>query len=186
MYTQDSLSLKGFYRFTLAEMADQAAWTLQEKIENARRELHVDYEKVKYLVDLLNGKYGYKPTEVMNIIPTVGRTALAMRLANNLTYTNVINKVALGSSATAVTNADTQLGGETYRNTVASLTNASNISYITGFFTAAETNGTYAEAGLFIDGTASANTGVLFSHVLASITKSSIQTLTIDWTLTIS
>lgn len=122
-----------------------------------------------------------------NLVPTVGR----QMIANNLTSaspTNVmkITHCALGSSATAPANADTQLGTETYRNAIASITNSANIAYATGFFSATETSGTYAEAGIFSNGTGTANSGVLVSHVSVSITKSTSVTLTLDWTLTIS
>jgi hypothetical protein len=126
--------------------------------------------------------YKYK-----NIIPTVGRTMIANNLtASSPTNTPLANYIALGSNVAAPANGDTTLGTETYRNTVASRTNANNIAYVTGFFSATETTGTYREAGIFCNGTASANTGVLLSHVAINITKSSSETLTVDWTLTIS
>lgn len=125
--------------------------------------------------------------EYDNILPTVGRQMLADNLTNGSPdNTPRITHVALGSDATAVANGDTILGTETYRNTVASQTNAGHIAYFTGFFDATETTGTYNEAGLFADGTGSADTGILFSHVNISITKSAVETLTIDWTVTIS
>jgi len=125
--------------------------------------------------------------EYDNLICTVGKTMIA----NNLTSgspdnTMVINYVALGSDGTSPAAGDTTLGTEVYRNTVASETNANNVAYITGFFDATETTGTYLEAGLFSDGGAGADTGVLVSHVNINVTKSNTETLTIDWTITIS
>ena len=122
-----------------------------------------------------------------NIVPTVGRTLIA----NNLTdatpdNTMLISHAALGSNGAAVTNGDTILGTETYRNAIASITNASNIAYATAFYSATEVNGTFAEAGIVSDGTGSADTGILISHVLISVTKSASETLTIDWELTIN
>ena len=122
-----------------------------------------------------------------NIVPTVGRTMIA----NNLTSaspTNVmkITHGALGSSATIPANGDTQLGTEVYRNAIASITNSANTAYATAFYSAAETSGTYAEAGIFCNGTGTVNSGVILSHVSISITKSSSVTLTLDWTLLIS
>lgn len=123
-----------------------------------------------------------------NLCPTVGRAAIANALtdATPAPATTRINYVALGSGTNAPANGDTTLQTETYRNTVASETNASNIAYITGFFSATETSGTYREAGLFIEGTGSANSGTLLSRVAINITKSSSETLTLDWSLTIS
>lgn len=123
-----------------------------------------------------------------NIIPTVGRAAIA----NSLTHSSPspanirVNYVALGTGTNAPANSDTTLQTETYRNTVASQTNASNIAYQTGFFSATETSGTFREAGLFMVGTASANTGTLLSRVAINITKSTSETLTLDWTITIT
>jgi len=122
-----------------------------------------------------------------NVICTVGKTLIA----NNLTDATPdnaprINYVALGSNAAVPSSADTQLGTETYRNSVASETNALNVAYVTGFFTATETSGTYLEAGLFSNGTGAANSGILVSHVAVSVTKAITETLTIDWTITIN
>ena len=127
-------------------------------------------------------KYKYE-----NLVPTVGRTMIANNLTN-ASPTNVmkVTHCALGSSSTAPANADTQLGTEVYRNAIASLTNSANVGFATGFFNATETSGTYAEAGIFSNGTGTANSGVLLSHVSVSITKSTSVTLTLDWTLTLS
>ncbi len=129
--------------------------------------------------------------EHKNIIPTVGRTVLANNLAvSSADDDPFINYTALGTGDTAVANGDTTLVTETYRKTTASGTNANNIAYITAFYTAAEVNGTFKEAGLFINGTGSADSGQLFSRVLlnpaSGIAKSVTETLTIDYILTIS
>lgn len=122
-----------------------------------------------------------------NIIPTVGR----QNIANNMTAavpasSLLINKAALGSGTNTPANTDTILQTETYRNDVASRTNSANIGYVTAFYNATEVSGTFREIGLFAGGTATANTGVLMSRVAINITKSTSETLTVDWTLTIS
>lgn len=183
-HAQESLGIKGKYIFTLADTSSRAAKWMQTRIKNLRDSGRG--EEALPLLRKFNERFLVQQFEVNNLVPTVGRAVLAARLAGTTTYTGTVNKVALGSGSTSPANSDTQLTTETYRNTILSATYASNIAYLTGFFTAAETNGTYAEVGLFIDGTASANTGQLFSHALASITKSSIQTLTIDWVVTFS
>ena len=122
-----------------------------------------------------------------NIVPTVGRTMIANNLTDATpTNTMLITHAALGSDGTAVANGDTILGTEVYRNAIASITNAANVAYATAFFSASETSGTFAEAGIVSNGTGSADTGILLSHVLISVTKSSSETLTIDWELTIN
>lgn len=123
-----------------------------------------------------------------NLLPTVGRTAIANNLANVAPSPSsiLINYVGVGTDATAAANGQTQLLVEIARNAVASRTNASNIAYITGFFGATEAIATLREAGLFINGTATANSGTLFSRVVINITKSGTETLTLDWTITVS
>lgn len=121
-----------------------------------------------------------------NVICTVGRTMIA----NNLTDPTpdndmLVSHAALGTDATAVAEGDTVLGTETYRNAIASRTNSGHIAYVTAFYNQTECNGTYKEAGIFCDGTASADTGILLSHVNIDVTKSNTQKLTIDWTLTL-
>lgn len=175
---------EGTFVLTVADITTPEAKDWQDRAAAARD--CGDHKTAKGYMDMLNNKYGKKPVVVHNLLPTVGRTAIIRRLMADPAYTNIINKVALGTGSTAPANADTQLQTEVYRNNPASLTYANNIGYLSGFFNAAETSGTYAEVGLFIDGTAAANTGVLFSHALASITKSAIQTLTVDWIITLS
>ena len=123
-----------------------------------------------------------------NLVTTRGRNVLARLLAGDTTYSGEINYGALGSSSTAVANSDTQLGTEVYRKIFASQsTDGNNVAYADFFYTAAETSGTYQEFGTFIDGTASANTGRIFSHILTGgWVKSGAQTLFISAQYTIS
>lgn len=121
-----------------------------------------------------------------NLVVTVGRKVLAMLLAGDATYSGEINYGALGSDNTAAANGDTTLGTEVYRNQTASAAFDDNIAYITFFYTADETDGTYYEFGTFIDGTASADTGQLFNRVVVDWTKTDTETLTVDVVLTLS
>jgi len=121
-----------------------------------------------------------------NLVVTVGRKVLAMRLANDTTYTAIINYGALGTGTTPPANGDTTLETEVYRNQTASAAFDDNIAYITFFYTASETNGTYREFGAFIDGAAGAGTGQLFNRVAVNWTKSDTETLTVDCIFTIT
>jgi hypothetical protein len=137
------------------------------------------------LEDVITGKKTVQYAH--NIIPTVGRTMIA----NNLTDPTpdnpmLITHAALGSNAASPAAGDTQLGTETYRNGIASRTNAANVAYATAFFNQTEVVGTFAEAGILCNGTGAANSGVILSHVNISITKTNTQKLTIDWTMTIT
>ena len=121
----------------------------------------VSYEEAKELIK------GMKPTfEKHNIIVTAGRTVFARLLSGDATYSGEINYGALGSDATAVTNADTVLGTEVYRKIASSQTYDENICYVDFFYSASDTDGTYEEFGNFIDGAAGADTGQLFSHMI--------------------
>lgn len=125
--------------------------------------------------------------EVENLITTEGRAVLAARLANDTTYTGIINYGALGSSATAPANADSQMTTEVFRKIVASTSDTDNVAFIDFFYSKADTNGTYQEFGTFIDGTGSANTGQMFTHALTGgWTKSASESMTVSCQYTIS
>ena len=125
--------------------------------------------------------------EYDNLVPTAGRSIIAEALSGGLSAIGDIevNKTSLGSGSTAPDNADTTLETETFRKDVASATFVDNQLFLTAFYIAAEAVGTHAEAGIHINGTASADTGTLLSRVLISITKSASETLTVDYTFTI-
>ncbi|MCP4273019.1 MAG: hypothetical protein GY781_13840 [Gammaproteobacteria bacterium] len=104
-------------------------------------------------------------TEQKNLITTAGRTVLARLLSGDATYSGEINYGLLGTDNTAPTNGDTTLGTEVYRKLASSQTYSANISYVDFYYNATETTGTYEEFGNVIDGTASADTGQLWSHI---------------------
>lgn len=123
-----------------------------------------------------------------NIVVTMGRNVLARLLVGDVTYSGQINYGVLGTASTAVSNSDTQLGTEVYRKLFAShTTDGNNVAYVDFFYAATDTNGTYNEFGNVIDGTASANTGRLFSHILTGgWVKTNVQSLFISCQYTIS
>lgn len=123
-----------------------------------------------------------------NIVVTMGRNVLARLLTGDTTYSGQINYGALGTSSTAVSNADTQLGTEVYRKLFAShTTDGNNVAYVDFFYAATDWSGTANEFGNVIDGTASANTGRMFSHILTGgWTKTSLQSLFISCQYTLS
>jgi len=123
-----------------------------------------------------------------NLVPTVGRSVLAQRLAGTTTYSGTVSHVAIGSNNTTPTNGDTQLGTEVYRQAVSSATYANEIAYLSCFIAQGTATGTHLEGGLFIDGSGSANTGQMFSHVIfsPSIVKGALNSLTLDVSLTMS
>jgi len=125
--------------------------------------------------------------EYENIITTAAKAMVANNFADATPdNTMLLNKAVLGSGTSTPAVGDTQLQTETYRNNIASKSNVANVASCTAFFNPTETSGTYREAGIVVDGTGSANTGVLVSRVAINITKSTSQTLTLDWSLTIN
>jgi hypothetical protein len=119
--------------------------------------------------------------EKHNVICKAGFNALIKTLVGDTTYTGEINKMLLGTGVGATGVNDTQLITEAYRNDTASGVDSDNIVYLTAFFTEAEVTGTFTEFGNVIDGTASANTGKLWSHLTGlSWVKDGVTSLTID------
>lgn len=118
--------------------------------------------------------------EIHNIVCDRGKNVIAARLNGETTYTGIINYLAVGTGAASPASTDTQLVTELARTTVSSNSRVNNIATISFFFNSASGNGTLTEAGAYIDGTGSPNSGQLFDHVsLPSIVKTSADTLTI-------
>lgn len=126
--------------------------------------------------------------EYDNLIPTVGRSLMAEALSGGLSVIEdiEINFTSLGTGSTPPANGDTILETETFRKAVASATFDANQLFITAFYTAPEVSGTFSEAGVHIKGTGSVDTGTLFSRVAIDVTKSPSETLTIDYTTTLT
>ncbi len=181
----NQFNLEGKYFFTLAKIKTAGQRRLNDKIEEWRR-AGID---IMPLVRELNRRCRVEKVAVQNLLPTVGRTMIANNIfaaSGTPDNTPLVSHIALGTDATAPANGDTTLGTEVYRNVVASKTNASNVGYCTGFYTATEDDNHYYEAGVFCDATAAADSGILLSHVAIDINKSATETLTVDWTITIS
>ena len=180
-----NIPLIGHYKFTLADIETEEQQRVSDAI-SVMQEYGLD---ARNLIDLFHSMCRIQVFEYKNVVTK----ACWSMIANNFVdatpdNTMLLNKAVLGSSTTTPAITDTQLGTETYRNNLASKSqDATNtyICYATSFFNATETSGTYREAGIVVDGTASANTGVLVSRVAINITKSLSQTLTQDWTLNI-
>lgn len=184
---KDNFQLVGIQRFTLATLETPEQWAIQEKIEELRN-LNKEYI---HLVRKLNSICKTEVFEEKNLIPTIARTMIVNQLVSaSPTYIPKINYCALGTGATTPANANTTLVTETYRRTIASASQVNNVGYVTAFYSSNEVVGTFYEHALFSNATAVANSGVLFSRVLLNnglgTIKTSSQTLTVDYTLTIN
>lgn len=188
---EQPVSIVGVHTFRCYDLTSPEAKHLEASIEEHMSlrgympENQYREQWAKFMSDLQS--YVTKEKVIKNLITTAGRSVLAQRLANTTTYTGVINYGALGSSATAVNNADTQLGTEVFRKVVASSSYTTNTAFIDFFYSKADTNGTYQEFGTVIDGTASANTGQLFTHALTGgWVKTSSESMTVSCQYVIS
>lgn len=116
-----------------------------------------------------------------NLCVQAGRNVTAGILNGETTYTGIINYGLLGSASTALSDSDTQLGTEVKRKPVATRTRVNDQVNFDFYYSKSDTNGTYQEFGMVIDGTASANTGQLFNRLLTGgWTKSSAEALTVS------
>ncbi len=153
---------------------------LQVKYRDRIAQIHRDYE----------GKYKdqIRVKRVHNLVPSVLRDSLATLISGTtVTPTFKANYMALGSDSTVATNADTTLGTETIRGTFSERSAISNVAYLDKFWSTAQVGGnTYLEAGIFVDGTASVDTGFLLSRVVINEAMGVNETLTINATITIN
>ena len=76
---------------------------------------------------------------------------------------------------------------ELFRKSISVTSVSSNVVYFTTYLATSESNGNLTEIALFGDeATSTINTGTLFAHTTISKTKTSSDTLTIEWALTIN
>lgn len=187
----EQFNIIGIHTFRCYDTTSDEAQALEAEIEN-----HIS-EKARWNPTLFRQRYlelfgqlqkfMTREKVVKNLITTVGRGVVAQRLANVTTYTGIINYGALGSSATAVANGDTQCTAEVFRKVTASTSVTTNTAFIDFFYSKADTNGTYQEFGTFIDGTGTINTGQMFTHALTGgWTKTSSESMTVSCQYTIS
>lgn len=130
----------------------------------------------------------FRVGEYHNLVPSILRDTLAANIAGStVTPTYKANYMALGDDGFAATNEDTTLYNETLRGLFTNRYSIDNVAYLDKFFSTAEVAGnTYNEAGVFVDGSAGANTGYLLSRVIISETMGANETLTINASFTIT
>lgn len=179
---KDNVPVIGRHLFSFYDMASKKAQTIEKKIERhilkktrgpKHREKYL--ELVGQLRQFLNREY-----LVENIVVTNGRSVIAERLANDTTYTGIINYGILGTGTTPVSNSDTTLETEVFRKVVASQATTTSTAFIDFFISKTDWDGTAEEFGTVIDGTASVDTGQLFTHALTGgWVKSATESMTI-------
>lgn len=196
----DTIKAKGTHIISVCKATSDLAQTMQDKIDEIRlkrqflmqyglntwERLHALWEEYNYYLGILHKKYLVNQVTIENITVTVGRTVIAQRLSGTNTYTLNVSHTALGSSNAAPAVGNTQLGTEVYRKALSSGTNSTTTALIETFYTATETNGTYEEYGMFVDGTGAANSGQLFNRFTTSVTKSVTETLNVQSSIAIA
>jgi len=173
----------GVYVIVKAFLETPEQWALHAKILSMR-ERGLDFMP---FVRLLNSICRTEKVIYDNLVPTVAREMIANNFAEEFpTNPMEVKFFAVGTDGTAPANADLKLGTEVFRNAIASLTNAANVMFATGFIAAGENDGTYAEAGIFSDGSLAADSGIIDSHALIAVTQGVTETLTVDFTFTLT
>lgn len=120
--------------------------------------------------------------KVDNTVVTSGRSYVLSRLVSGVAQTDVINAIAVGTSATAPTTGDVLLTSESLRISIASfatagLTNNPPSWQAQCTFLTNQANTTLGEAGLF--NSTGANVQTMLSHVtFSTIAKTTSNTLT--------
>jgi hypothetical protein len=123
---------------------------------------------------------------VKNLVTTLGKGGIAGGLTASASV-GYISYCAVGTGTTAPAAGDTKLQTETYRKLVSVRSVAANVFTAQTFFNTTEANATLREAGLFGNDTATgtADSGTLYCHLAINRVKSSSDTLTLSWALTV-
>jgi len=123
-----------------------------------------------------------------NLIPDIGLAQMGKALVASLAAKAEIeiNKTSLGSGTTAPAVGDTTLETEVFRKDIFSRSSSSTQIFLTAAYSAGEATGTHKEAGLHINGTATVDTGILFSRVAIDEVVTATDTLTVDYTITLT
>lgn len=145
--------------------------------------------KIKGIVtiELRDAKTGkLKSRDIIpNLFVTAGKESIADRLAGDANR-GIVTYCAVGTGTNAPALTDTQLQTELFRKLIALRSQSGKIASFRTYYNASEANGTLREAGLFgDDATGTANSGTLFCRLAINRTKTSADTLTIQWDVTI-
>lgn len=116
-----------------------------------------------------------------NRVLLAARGMQAGRLVGVTTYSGTVNYGALGTGSTAVDDADVDLDTEVKRKLYATRTQTDDSVVLDFYYSKSDTNGTYEEFALFIDGTASADTGLMFNRALTGgWVKTALEAMTVS------
>lgn len=141
------------------------------------------------LIEIRDAKTGrLKSRElVKNLVVTTGKTSIAQALRGDVANNKgQITYCAVGTGTNVPAAGDTALQTEVDRKQVSIRSNTANVAEFQTFFNQNEANGVLREAGLFGDlATDVAGSGTLFSRLNINRTKTSNDTLTLTWRITV-
>jgi len=125
-----------------------------------------------------------------NLAVDTGLASMAARLAGTDIPANTkgtITYCAVGTDGTAAAAGQTALVSELYRKQVSVRSSSGGVATFRTFFNTSEANDTLLECGLFgDDASATTDSGTLFCRLVINKTKTSAETLTLDWEVNIA
>lgn len=128
-----------------------------------------------------------KRQEIDNLVVNTGKYVYARLIDGDTTYSGAINYIAVGTGTNSPAITDTTLQTELARtNNILSQTRVNNVVTFEFYFGPTEAIGILKEVGAFIDGTAVVDSGQLFDRQNIDITKTAMNSLTIDLVVTVS
>ena len=122
--------------------------------------------------------------EIKNLVVTAGKGFIAVSMLKTTTNSPAaMSHMAIGSNNTAAANADTALGTELGRVSLASATNSGAVTTYTATFPAGTGTGAVVEAGIL---NASSSGTLLCRTVFAVVNKGADDAMSITWAITVS
>jgi len=147
--------------------------------------------KGKVTLTFKNEKTGkIRVFEYDNLVVNTGLYSIAARLTGADIPANtkgVITYCAVGTGTDAPAAGDTELQTELARKQIADRDPVSGVATFRTYFNTGEANGTLKECGLFgDDATAVADSGTLFCRAVIDKEKTSANSLTVDWEISVA
>lgn len=146
-----------------------------------------------YKITKINEKTGQRKVyDYYNLVPTIGRQAMADQIAGTNSQEMQGISIELGTGTTAPTNGDTAMETATHRKALGSAAIASNVATLSAYFSSTDLGGAYTfrEVGLIGDGSATAaqaavvgGTGILYSRSAINVSVTAVESLTIEYTI---
>lgn len=122
--------------------------------------------------------------EVKNLVVNAGKDFIAASMLKTTSNSPAaMSHMALGTTNTSASGANTALGSEVGRVALGSATNSQNVVTYTATFPAGTGTGAIVEAGIFNDAT----TGTMLCRTtFAVVNKAAADAMSITWTVTVS